>query len=298
MNSGIKDINVKKVSILGVGLIGGSLGMALRRRKYKVVGVGRNIKKLKLAKKLGAVDEYTIDWEYGVKDADIVVICTPVNLVAPTLKKLLPFLKPNAIITDVGSVKGSIIKGVNSVLRKNKVPGRGAPVFIGAHPLAGSEKAGVKFAKRNLYNKAAVVITHNLKAPQKAVNEIKRMWQSAGADVLFIKSDVHDRIVALISHLPHILAFSLCSAVGRLNTQDNRTSKLLAGSFRDMTRIADSSPTDWSVICQNNHKELDKIVGDFVKQLLAIKKKLASQKQIEKVFQEAKLARQKLLNIS
>ncbi|MBN1621932.1 MAG: prephenate dehydrogenase/arogenate dehydrogenase family protein [Endomicrobiales bacterium] len=284
----------KKIAIIGVGLIGGSLGLALKRRRapYNVIGVGRNIKKLKLAKKLGAVDGYTLDWSSGVKDSDIIVVCTPVDIIASTIKRIKPFLKKRAIITDVGSVKGSVLKEIKRLDPKKML------CFVGAHPLAGLEKNGVKHAKNDLYTGAAVVIAADSPASGNAIAEIKRMWGSAGADVIAMNSGVHDKIVAVTSHMPHVLAYGLSSAVFSLAKRNKNVSKLLAGSFRDLTRIADSNPNDWAAICGKNHIELNKALGSYINQLSKIRKELYSQRKLEKVFKEAKLARQKLLNIN
>ena len=156
---------MKNVSIIGMGLIGGSLGMALKKRargKYHVTAVGRNPKKLKHAKKIKAADVVTIDMAGGVKGADIIVICTPVDLIAATVKKILPFVKQGAVITDAGSVKGAVLNDVKKVFLSAKRYSLYAN-FVGAHPMAGSEKYGIKAARSDLYNGASVVITPDKK---------------------------------------------------------------------------------------------------------------------------------------
>lgn len=293
---------MKKITIIGVGLIGGSLGMALRslggKPSFKITGIGRNIEKLKLAKKLGAVDDYTLDWKEGLKDADIVVVCTPVDTIAATVRKIIPYLKDKTIITDAGSVKGPVVRDVAKVITAAKKKNKKKTVyFVGAHPMAGSERAGVEFADAKLYNRATVILSKPNPAPKAAVNEIIDMWEKAGAKVILINPFAHDKIVSLISHLPHLIAFSLCLLTRDLNRKDSRVSNFLAGSFRDLTRVANSSPTDWAAICKENRKELDKSITDFVELLLSIKKNLKSKDKTEKLFLEAKIARQRLLNI-
>jgi prephenate dehydrogenase len=284
---------MKHISIIGVGLIGGSLGMALKKnagKKYHVTGVGRNPAKLKAAKRLGAVDAFTTDLKEGVKDADIIVICLPVHLITPTVKKILPFIKPGAVITDAGSVKGSIIKEVRKVLPASKR----SNVFIGAHPMAGSERSGVKAARAELYKGATVVI--DASAHSKAADDVIAMWKTAGAKIVRMNSAAHDRAVALISHLPHAMAFSLCSLSEKLKKTNPQISKLIAGSFKDMTRIADSNPADWASICGANKLEISKAIDMFIKELIAVKKVLKNTAALEKRFEKAKTARRKLIN--
>ena len=292
---------MKKITIIGVGLIGGSLGMALRslgpKPYFKITGIGRNLQKLKLAKKLGAVDDYTLDWKEGLKDADIVVVCTPVDTIAGTVRKIIPYLKDKTIITDAGSVKGPVVRDVSKVITAAKKKTKKTVYFVGSHPMAGSERAGVQFADAKLYNRATVILSKPNPAPKAAVNEIIDMWEKTGAKVILINPFAHDKIVSLISHLPHLIAFSLCLLTRDLNRKDSRVSNFLAGSFRDLTRVANSSPGDWAAICKENRKELDKSITDFVKLLLNMKKDIKSKEKTEKLFLEAKIARQRLLNI-
>jgi prephenate dehydrogenase len=287
---------MKKVAIFGVGLIGGSLGMALKAasRGYFVIGIGRDRTKLLLAKQRKAVDAFTLDAPQGVRDADIVVMGTPVNVIPSQVAAIAPYLKPGAVITDVGSVKGTVVKAVRQALGRK--PGR--PVFIGGHPLAGTEKAGVSFASPSLFKGASVVLTPAAGTPRQPIAVIQKMWQSAGANVLCMSPEKHDRIVALTSHFPHMLAFALSDAVGRLNAHNPHTARLIAGSFRDMTRIADSNPCDWSVICYNNREELIKTIDSFIYQLTKARKNLERRTGLERIFSAAKTARQKLLNTS
>jgi len=287
---------MKNVSIIGVGLIGGSLGMALKKnagKKYHVTGVGRNIARLKAAKQLRAVDAFTTDVKEGVQNADIIVICLPVHLIAPTVKKILPFIKPGAVITDAGSVKGSVVKEVNKVFSLPQISDLKSSVFVGAHPMAGSERSGVKAARAELYKNATVVV--DASARGKAASDVISMWKTAGAKIVRMNSAAHDRAVALVSHLPHAMAFSLCSLAEKLKTTNPQISKLIAGSFRDTTRIADSSPSDWASICGANKLELSKAIDMFIKELTAVKKGLKNTAALEKTFEKAKTARQQLI---
>ncbi|MHB9154745.1 MAG: prephenate dehydrogenase [Endomicrobiales bacterium] len=288
----------KKVAIIGVGLIGGSLGLALRARAsgYRVTGIGRDEKKLRLALEAGAVDGWTTRFDEGLADADIVVVCTPVDVIVPTVRRLLPFLRPGAVVTDAGSVKGSVTRGVRKLFAGTR-RGKGAPVpvFIGAHPMTGSEKAGIRFASKDLYKGASVVLTPGKGAPDAAKKAVERMWRSAGANIFVMAPEEHDRLVANTSHLPHVLAFALSRRVARLDSADPFTAKLLAGSFRDLTRIADSNPRDWAAICAANAQELGRAIDGYIRDLEDARRKLGDARSLEKLFSGARAGRKKLL---
>ena len=221
------------------------------------------------------------------------VICLPVNLTAKTVKDIAPFLKPGAVITDAGSTKEEVLKGVSSVVRR---PG-GKIFFVGGHPLAGSEKSGVSAAKADLFRGASVVISGTKGVPRDKAGLVENMWKKAGAVIVRMEAAEHDRAVSATSHLPHIIAFCECLLVNDLDRKDGRVKRLLAGSFKDMTRIADSNPADWAVICSSNRRELSNSLEAFIKRLKEAKKNLGNSGKLEKMFSRAKTARQKLLNI-
>jgi prephenate dehydrogenase len=277
------------IAIVGVGLIGGSLGMALKKKKhsfYHITGLGRNPKKLKLAKKLGAIDDFYLDWHTGVKDADIVAICTPVNMIERTINSIAPCLKAGAVVTDAGSVKGEVIKQMCSIKGLS---------FVGVHPMAGSEKSGVRHASRDLYKGATVIISKETTASLQQARLVVQMWKDAGAKIMIMSSKNHDKITAFISHFPHIVAFLMSKRLGELNAKDKNTAKLAAGSFRDLTRVANSNPADWAAICSYNRKELKTIINWFICELKKSKKKLGSLSSLRKMFEAGKIARQKLI---
>ncbi len=237
------------VSIIGVGMMGGSLGLALRRKKSaRVIGVGRNLKKLSLAKSRGACDEVTTDLSRGVSKSDVVVICTAVSQIIPALHSIIPHLKPGTIVTDIGSVKSKIMDGARDIFSSPKA------VFIGAHPLAGSEKTGVQNADAHLYKGATVVLCPSEGASNRAVQVLRVLWKSVGAGTVVMSPEVHDLLVAQTSHLPHVLSAALVQMISGLSRRDNNTPRLLAGSFRDLTRISDSAPEQWAEICGSNQK--------------------------------------------
>ena len=285
----------KKVTIIGVGLIGGSLGIALKAsRKFLVTGIGRHTDKLRLAKKRGAVDRFTKSYAIGVAESDIVVVATPVDLIAGTVKKIIPYLKKGAVVTDVGSVKGPIIEEIRKILQSNVAKGKNLS-FVGAHPMAGSEKTGVRFAEKGLFKGATVVLVRDKSSGGAAFNLIKKMWQVTGAKIKVLSAKKHDKSVALISHLPHVIAFNLCRCAG--SPKDAKDiSSLLAGSFRDMTRVAGSNPRDWAAICGMNKAEVRKAIDTFIDALKETKNKLGDIKALERIFSKARSARLELLN--
>lgn len=251
---------IKTVSIIGVGLIGGSLGMALKKSGQvgKVIGIGRHLTKLKLAKKLGAVDSITTNLAAGVREADLVVICYPVGLIAGVVKGILPALKDGCIVTDVGSVKAPIIKEVNKIIGRRKV------FFVGGHPLAGSEQAGITHARSDLFEKATWVLTPTNSVPKNIILTLQKMASKTGAKVLLLDAQIHDQIVSVTSHLPHLLAGSLVSLVGKRDKKGKKVGLLTAGSFRDMTRIASSNPIIWTDIFLMNKTEIIKATQEFI----------------------------------
>jgi prephenate dehydrogenase len=239
------------VAIIGIGLIGGSLGQALRKSKrYRVLGIARRPATLLEAKRVGAIDAGTTNLA-DVYPADIVVLCTPVDAIIPLIEKIRPYLKPHVIVTDVGSVKERFYLKIRGVR------------YVGGHPLAGSHRTGVLAARPDLFKGATCVLVPQAPAASKT---IKIMWETAGARVLFLSAKEHDAVVALTSHLPHLLAHALVhSAAKRPNQRVIKT--LMAGSFRDMTRVASSDPEQWVQIFQANLKNLRQAVNLFQKEL-------------------------------
>ncbi|OGS20743.1 MAG: hypothetical protein A3J83_00680 [Elusimicrobia bacterium RIFOXYA2_FULL_40_6] len=292
-------MKVTKVAIIGVGLIGGSIGLALKRNfkfkilnskslTYRIIGIGRHIEKLKLAKKFGAIDEFTTDFKSGVKDADIVVLASTVDTIVPIFKNIAPYLKPGCIVTDAGSIKAGIVNRISKILPKSVH-------FVGAHPLAGSEKTGVRFADSDLYKGAAIVITPLKNTPLASIKTISGMWKKMGGRVIMLSPEVHDNLVARTSHLPHILSAALTKIVNNINSKNKAASKLLAGSFKDMTRITDSDSENWAAICFGNMLELNKAINEYIEILKKVKVELNSPKKLEVFFSESKKNRCQLL---
>ncbi|MCX5665968.1 MAG: prephenate dehydrogenase [Candidatus Omnitrophica bacterium] len=236
----------KKITIIGVGLIGGSIGLAVRKRRLarEVVGVFRRESTLKKALKCNAVDKATIFIEGGVKGADLIIVASPVHSIPKIVKTAAKYAKEGAIITDAGSTKAWIVGSVEKSLRKGRIH------FVGSHPMAGSEHAGVEYARADLFEKAPCIVTKTAATDRTSLNRVIKFWSSLGAIVKVMSPAAHDRSVSLISHLPHIVAFGLAGSVPLKELQ------YAAEGFKDTTRVASSDPELWADIFLTNRREI------------------------------------------
>lgn len=276
--------NKKTVAIIGFGLLGTSLGMALKGKKYVRIGWSRRSESRKQALKTNVVDKVFENPEDAVSNADITVICLPVPMIMEFCEKFAKSWKKGAIVTDVGSVKEKIVRAVSPALARNGVH------FIGSHPMAGSELSGAEAAESDLYEGATVFLTPSPKTPSKVIKEISEMWKSAGARVLEIDSRKHDMTVAHTSHVPHIVAAVLTlTALGDGKTRAQRESGC-AGGFRDTTRIASSAPRMWREIIESNREAVLGTLGEFEKNLKSFREDISKEEysKLEKKFQSAK----------
>lgn len=281
------DSRVDCVAIIGVGLIGGSFGMALKKRDLanRIIGVGRNPERLKLAVERGAVDEWTTDLKSGVQDADLVYVATPVITELLFIKQAAKYSKKRCVITDAGSTKGEVCRGVDD------------PRFVGGHPMAGSEAAGVEAANSDLFVNAAYVLTPTERTNAEALALARRLAEGIGSRVIVMDPESHDRSVAVISHLPHLIAAALVTLAGDQSRQDRQIFDLIAGSFRDMTRVASSSPVLWRDICLTNPEAI-RAAADAFQRLLEEGVRLAESKDgqaFEDWFSSAKGLRDSLI---
>jgi prephenate dehydrogenase len=256
----------KRVTIVGVGLIGGSLALSARENGSfaHITGVGRTRENLEKAKELGVVDAYTLNLAAGVKQSDLIVIATPVSAVVPLLVKMLPHLKENAVVTDVGSVKGSMMKKVESLSLGNIC-------FVGGHPIAGTENSGVEAAFLGLFKGRKCVLTPSKLTNAAALEKIKSLWISVGSDVVIMDSERHDKIMAAVSHLPHVIAFTLVNFLSSIDSSHERIFNFSAGGLKDFTRIAASDPIMWRDIALMNKTNLVEMLDGYVKTLNAFK---------------------------
>lgn len=235
------------VALVGVGLLGGSLGMALKTRRlaHKVIGVERSEDRLQTALSFGAIDFGTTSLTEAVEDADIVVLCTAVGHILEILPETLAAAKAGAVVTDVGSTKAAIVRRAG-----------GAASFAGGHPMAGSEQTGVEAATPLLFEEATWAITPSASSSPHAVQMVQRLAQSVGATTLLLTPDAHDAMLAVTSHLPHVLASALMRQAGQTQSLHPQTHQLTAGSFADGTRVAASSPEIWRDVCLSNRDAL------------------------------------------
>jgi len=276
-----------KVAIIGVGLIGGSIGLAVRKRKVagEVIGVFRRPSTMRKALKARAVSRGTLDIKEGVRRADLIVIATPVGLIPETVLRAARFAKKGAIITDAGSTKAWIVEKV-----EKKIGTSASAHFVGSHPMAGSEQAGVESARVDLLNGSPCIITKTAKTDRLALKKVSRFWSALGAKVKIMSPKEHDRSVSLVSHLPHIVAFALAGAVpaGEL--------ECAAEGFRDTTRIASSDPGLWADIFTTNRKEIAKAAKLFDLYYRDIVKAIKSSRRADvvRLLAKAKSKRDKL----
>jgi prephenate dehydrogenase len=281
-------VQFRKITIIGVGLLGGSIGLAARRRKLagEIAGFVRRKSSLKDCKKAAAVDYATTDILAAVSNSDLIILCTPLAQMLPIVKQFLPALKRGAIVTDVGSVKAEVVRELESLVQKS-----GAH-FVGSHPMAGAEKTGVATARENLFENAVCVLTPTTKSNTTAVRKLEKFWKLLGSRVLKLDAAQHDLLVSRSSHLPHVVAATLANLV--LNPANPKAQAgLCATGFRDTTRIASGSPEMWRDISLANQKNLSQSVDKFVVELKKFQGSLKSSdaKAVEKYFTTAKLRR-------
>lgn len=279
---------INRLSIIGVGLIGGSLARALKAAGAcnEIVGWGRSEEPLQKALALGVIDRAETDLAAAVKEADVVVIGVPVGAMESVLSQLKPHLEPQTVVTDVGSTKGSVIAAAQ------KVFGILPPRFIPGHPIAGTEKSGVEASFAELYRNRRVILTPDEDSDPDAVTLVRRLWEQAGAEVIEMSVVHHDEVLAATSHLPHMLAFTLVDTLARLEDHDD-IFRFAAGGFRDFTRIASSNPQMWHDICLNNRDALLKMLRRFSDELntLAAAIENGDGQALLETFERAKAAR-------
>jgi prephenate dehydrogenase len=283
-------VQFRKITIIGVGLLGGSIGLAVKRRKLarEIAGFVRRAVSLRDCEKAGAVDFATTDLLAAVSNSDLIILCTPLAQMTTITKQFFPALKRGAIVTDVGSVKAGVVRELESVIQKSGWH------FIGSHPMAGAEKTGVAAARSDLFQNAACVLTPTKRTNLAALKKLEQFWQSLGARVLKMDAAQHDLLVSRSSHLPHVVAATLANLV--LNpASPKQQAALCANGFRDTTRIASGSPEMWRDIALANRKNLsrsvDAFVGEFKKFQNALKS--GNDKAVEKYFATAKQRRDK-----
>ncbi|HCB12386.1 MAG TPA: prephenate dehydrogenase/arogenate dehydrogenase family protein [Gammaproteobacteria bacterium] len=282
---------IRRLCIIGVGLIGGSLARALREAGEvdEIVGCGRGEDNLRTAVRLGVVDRYDTDPARAVTGADVVVVAVPLGAIAPVLRALVPHLSANTVVTDVGSAKGSVVADVE------RIYGAIPPNFVPGHPIAGTEQSGVEASFATLFQNRRVILTPLAETCATAHHLIRQMWALTGAEVIDMGVRHHDAVLAATSHLPHMLAYTLVDTLARL---DDRAEifRYAAGGFRDFSRIASSDPKMWHDICIANREQLLEMIALFSADLERLAEAIRSDDRatILATFQRAKRARDNL----
>ncbi len=278
----------RKVAIFGVGLIGGSFSLALRKAGAvtEVVGFGRSVATLNEAQQLGIIDRIGDDVALEVSDADIVLVATPVAQMAQIFKRIVPYLGANTLVTDGGSTKGDVVAAARANL------GNKLAQFIPAHPIAGGEKSGASAALADLYQDKKVVLTPLSENTAKDVARIRHAWELCGANVSELTPEQHDTVFAAVSHLPHLLSFALVHDIAQRDNCEQLLS-FAASGFRDFTRIAASSPEMWRDICIANRDALMVELQRYTAELYVLHQALECNDaaKLEEIFSRARAVR-------
>jgi prephenate dehydrogenase len=278
-------MRVSTLALVGVGLIGGSLGLAARRRGVagRVVGFDQNAAALDRAVAAGILDQACGDIRAAVAGADLVAVCTPVDQIPGQVLAAAAACRPGAVLTDVGSTKAAIVQSLHGLLP----PG---VAFVGSHPLAGSEKHGPEHARANLFEGRVVVLTPMPQSPEGPVSVVRDFWEALGARVRLMEASEHDRAMALTSHLPHLVASALAA------TLPAELGELTATGFRDTTRLASGSPAMWTAVFRANRDAVLAALDQLESQLDRFHKALAEADSaaLTSLLQAGKMARDQL----
>ena len=257
----------KKVCIIGLGLIGGSIGLAMKRSKIsnQIIGFARSNSTLKRAIELGLVDKVKDNLEDAVNDCDLIILATPLSTFKKLVEEMSPFLKKDCIITDTGSAKLSVIEDLRGILPNNVE-------FIPGHPIAGTEESGPDAGFAELFDNRWCILTPTEENSSNAIDLIKEFWESVGSKVEIMDPLHHDKVLAITSHIPHLIAFNIVGTANNLaNVTEKEVVKYSAGGFRDFTRIAASDPKMWSDIFTYNSEAVLEMLELFSNDLAKLK---------------------------
>jgi prephenate dehydrogenase len=257
----------QKMVVAGVGLIGGSLALDMRRRGLvkEIVGYGRTETNLKIARRKRIIDSYFVKEEEIPADTDFLMLGTPVQTIVPLTAAFLPQLKRGCIVSDVGSVKGEIVRGMDRLLPAGIH-------FVGAHPIAGSEQWGAEAARENLFMGRLCILTPTRKTNRRALKKMEQLWRRVGSHVEIIDANRHDHILGVVSHLPHMAAFALVNALDQTRLDGVDLKRFCAGGFKDITRIASSRPELWRDICLLNRRAISRSLSTYIRNLERMKR--------------------------
>ena len=281
---------IDQLTIIGVGLIGGSIARAARKHKLcrTIVGYGRNPQEMQKALELGVVDESAGSAAEAVADAEMVVIAVPIGAMRAVMQEIKGSVRDDAVITDVGSAKVSVVHDAQAIF--GKLP----EGFVPGHPIAGTERSGVEASFAELYQNRCFIMTPGETTAPWAVEKVRRLWEGMGSQVVAMDAAHHDEVLAATSHLPHVLAFALVDTLGQMHER-KEIFQFAAGGFRDFTRIASSDPDMWRDICLANGDAILHVLDLFKKELDALASAIESRDgaRIETVLRRAKRIRDK-----
>ena len=282
----------KQITILGIGLIGASLAQSCRQRKLadKIIGFGRNADNLKKAQEKNVIDSGSTDLKTAVTGSDLIVVCTPVGVLVERVREMIPFLQKGCIITDAGSVKGSLVEEIDTLI-PNTVH------YVGAHPIAGGEQSGLEAANADLLTGAKCIITPTANTRTEALQRVTEFWAEVGMQTITMDADEHDTVFGALSHLPHVVAYALMNTVANVKTASHGDIlSMSGGGLKDITRIASSDPVMWRDICLKNKLPVVTLINQFQDALENIKT-LIEQDQadaLQETFANANVHRGKL----
>ena len=283
---------IDRLAMIGVGMIGASLALALKQARAvgHVVGCGRNQPALQKAVDLGVIDSYTTSIAEAASSADIVVLATPLGAMQLVFEQITDIVSEHTVITDTGSTKGSVVEVAQAVL------GDKISQFVPGHPIAGAEKSGVEAGLADLFQNHRVILTPLESTDPAAVGKIENMWRLCGASIEYLSVEHHDKVLAATSHLPHMLAYSLVNYLSNLNDHDE-IFKYAAGGFRDFTRIASSDPVMWRDVCSANGEALVTLIENYKNELDQVSAAIrdGDQDRLLELFGKAKSERDSLI---
>lgn len=262
------DIHFDRVALIGIGLIGSSLAHVMRRDKLAghIAISTRSAQTLDRARELGLGDSYHEDAAQAARDADLVILCTPVGTMGAVAEKIAPALKKGAIVTDVGSVKASIVRQIRPYLPEGVH-------LVAAHPVAGTEYSGPDAGFATLFANRWCILTPEPDADPAAVETVRRFWEACGSNVEIMTPEHHDLVLAITSHIPHLIAFNIVGTAADLESvTESEVIKFSAGGFRDFTRIAASDPTMWRDVFLHNKDAVLETLGRFSEDLSALQR--------------------------
>jgi prephenate dehydrogenase len=284
---------IKRLCIIGTGLIGGSLARALRTAGYceEVIGAGRDAGHLQQAVELGVIDRFETDLARAVDGADMVLVAVPLGAMQDVFAAIRGHLAEDAVLTDAGSVKGSVIDAAQAAF--GEVPAN----FVPGHPIAGTERSGVEASFAELYRDRRVILTPLPVTDAAATDRVRTMWEAAGAAVVEMEPAHHDEVLAATSHLPHVLAFALVESLARMH-DNQEIFEFAAGGFRDFTRIASSDPVMWRDIGLSNSAAVHAMIKRFTDDMQVLDAAVQKQdgERILEIFRSAKAARDRFVD--